>query len=261
MEKMMQSAMKIKWVAAFAVLSLAGMATAGSSPTNNTTIEAMPAKLETQFALSAVPPALREGASVYLLDPKKGYALSKQGTSGLTCIVQRTDWVLGDYRNDIYFPVCYDAAGTKTYLKSIMDAAALRAQGMGPAALKAEMQKRFRDQTYGAPEKAGLSYMVGPLMRTVAPPDLKVHTMAMPHLMFYAPHVTNEDIGAVPDLKDSSSLIYPFVEQHTASSGEENYIIQMMGEAEKAKILAAEKPLLEELCAYRDVLCLKHAGH
>jgi hypothetical protein len=39
--------------------------------------------------------------------------------------------------------------------------------------------------------------MVAPIMRTVGPPDLKVRTMAMPHVMFYAPHVTNEDIGAV----------------------------------------------------------------
>jgi hypothetical protein len=257
----MDSAMKIKWVAAFAALSLAGMASADSTRATDTTIEAMPAKLETQFALSAVPPALREKASVYLLDPRKGYALARQGTSGVTCIVQRTDWEMADYRNDIYWPVCYDAAGTKTYLKSIMDAAALRAQGLSPTALKAEMQKRFQDQTYTAPEKAGVSYMVGPLMRTLGPPDLKVHTMAMPHLMFYAPGVTNEDLGAVPDLKDPDSLMYPFMDKHTGSSGAESYIIQMIGEAEKAKILAAEKPLIDRLCAYRDVLCLDHSAH
>jgi hypothetical protein len=261
MEKMMESAMKIKWVTAFAAVGLAGMATAGSTPPNPATLEAMPAKLETQFALSAVPPAMRDQASVYLLDPKQGYALSKQGTSGVTCIVQRTEWAMAEYRNDIYYPVCYDAAGTRSYLKFTMDAAALRAQGMSAAALKAEIQKRYREKTYQAPEKAGVSYMVGPIMRTIGPPDLKVHTMAMPHLMFYAPNVTNQDLGAVPDLNDPSSLIYPFMDEHTESSGEENYIIQLMGETEKAKIVAAEKPLLDELCAYRDVLCLNHSAH
>jgi hypothetical protein len=258
---MMERAMKIKWLAALAALGLAGMASGDSTPSNGTTLEAMPPKLETQFALSAAPPALRERASVYLLDPKQGYTLSKQGTSGVTCIVQRTEWEIADYRNDIYWPVCFDAAGTKTYLKAAMDAAALRAQGLIPAALKAEMQKRFREKTYKAPQKAGVSYMVGPLMRSQGPPDMKVHTMAMPHLMFYAPGVTNEDLGAVPDLKDPSSLMYPFMDQHTASSGVESYIIQMIGDAEKAKIAAAEKPLVEELCAYRDVLCLDHAKH
>jgi hypothetical protein len=258
---MMECEKKIKWLAAFAALGLAGLASGGSPPTTDTTLEAMPARLETQFALSAVPPALRERASVYLLDPNKGYALSKQGTSGVTCIVQRTEWEIADYRNDIYWPVCFDAVGTKTYLKYAMDAAALRAQGLSAAALKAEMQKRFREKTYKAPEKVGVAYMVGPLMRTQGPPDMKVHTMAMPHLMFYAPGVTNEDLGAVPDLKNPASLMYPFMDQHTASSGVESYIIQMIGETEKAKILATEKPLADALCEYRDVLCLSHGKH
>ena len=30
--------------------------------------------------------------------------------------------------------------------------------------------------------------MVAPVMRTVGPPDMQVHTMPMPHLMFYAPN-------------------------------------------------------------------------
>jgi hypothetical protein len=253
--------MKFESVTALVALTLVGLATATPGQASETTIEPMPARLETQFALSAVPPALRDRASVYLLDPKKGYYLSKQGTSGLTCIVQRTDWEMADFRNDIYFPLCYDAAGTKTYLKTIMDAAALRAQGMSPAALKAEIEKRYEDKTYKIPEKAGLSYMVGPLMRTAGPPDMKVHTMAMPHLMFYAPYVTNEDIGAVPDISNPASLLYPFMDQHTDGNEEQNYMIQLIGEAEKAKILVDEKPLVDALCAYRDVLCLGHAKH
>lgn len=250
--------MRISWVPALVALSLVG--TAAATP-SQTTIERMPANLETQLALSAVPPALRDRASVYLLDPKTGYYSSKQGTSGVTCIVQRTDWEMADYRNDIYIPLCYDAAGTKTYLKAIMDAAALRAQGVDPAALKAEIEKRFRDKTYKAPDKTGLSYMVGPLMRTIGPPDMMVHTMAMPHLMFYAPNVTNEDIGAAPDFRVQSTLLYPFIDEHTGSNGVEGYMIQLIGEAEKAKIMADEKPLLDELCAYRDILCLAQTKH
>jgi hypothetical protein len=250
--------MKIRWIPALVAISVVGMAAAprgqATETTIETTMEQMPAKLETQFALSAVPPGLRDGATVYLLDPKKGYHLSRQGTSGVTCIVERTAWELADFRNDIYIPLCYDAAGTKTYLKVIMDAAALRAQGISPAALKAEIGKRYTDQTYKVPEKAGLSYMVAPIMRTVGPPDMKVHTMSMPHVMFYAPHITNEDIGAVPDLSVHSSLLYPFIDKQ--GNAEQSYVIQLIGEAEKAKILADDKALLDELCAWRDVLCL-----
>src|SRR5262249_13533382 len=96
----------------------------------DTTIEKMPAKLETEFALSALPVGMREQATVYLLDPKKGYQLSRRGTSGVTCLVERTAWEQADFRNDIYVPLCYDAEGSRTYLKVIIDAAALRAQGV-----------------------------------------------------------------------------------------------------------------------------------
>lgn len=252
--------MKVRWVSALVAISLVGIPpTQATETTTETTIEQMPAKLETQFALSAAPPGLRDEATVYLLDPEKGYHLSRQGTSGVTCIVERTAWELADFRNDIYIPLCYDAVGTKTYLKVIMDAAALRAQGVSPAALKAEIEKRYRDKTYNVPEKPGLSYMVAPIMRTVGPPDMKVHTMPMPHLMFYAPYVTNEDIGAVPDLSVHSSLLYPFIDKQ--GNAEQSYVIQLTGEAEKTRILSDEKALLDELCAWRDILCLADKAH
>jgi len=68
----------------------------------DTTIEQMPAKLEAQYALSALPPAMRDHATVYLLDPKKGYQLSRQGTSGVTCLVERTAWEQAELPNDSY---------------------------------------------------------------------------------------------------------------------------------------------------------------
>jgi hypothetical protein len=235
------------------------MSAAALGQTTETTIEQMPAKLETQFALSAAPPGLRERAPVSLLDPKTGYHLSRQGTSGVACLVERTVWEWVEFRNDIYIPLCYDAVGTKAHLKVIMDTATLRAQGMGPVALKAEIENRYKNKTYKAPEKPGLSYMVAPVMRALGPPDMKIHTMSMPHLMFYAPNVTNEDIGAVPDLSVHASLLYPFIDKQ--GNAEQSYMIQLIGEAETAKILADEKALLDELCAYRDVLCLAHKKH
>ncbi|CAN7157401.1 hypothetical protein LJR231_000138 [Phyllobacterium sp. LjRoot231] len=250
--------MKITLALPIIAISLIGISARPGQATE-TTIEQMPARLETQFALSALPPALRDQASVYLLDARKGYQLSRQGASGVTCLVERTVWELADFRNDIYIPLCYDAAGTRTYLKVIMDTATLRAQGMNPAALKAEIENRYNNQTYKVPDKSGLSYMVAPVMRTVGPPDMKVHTMPMPHVMFYAPNITNEDIGAVPNLSIHSSLLYPFIDKQGIA--EQSYMIQLIGEAEKAKIMADEKTLLDDLCTYRDVLCLLHTEH
>ena len=248
--------MKSKLLLTTVTISLIAVGGSAWSQVPETTIEQMPAKLETQFALSALPPALRDQATVFLLDPEKGYQLSRQGTSGVTCLVQRTVWELADFRNDIFIPLCYDAVGTKTYLKTIMDAATLRIQGMSPVALKAEMENRYKNKINKVPEKAGVSYMVAPVFRTVGPPDMKVHTTPLPHVMFYAPNVTNEDIGAVPNLGVHSSLLNPFIDRQGIA--EQSYVIQFVGEAERAKILADEKTLLDDLCAYRDILCLPH---
>src|SRR5437016_1781424 len=221
----------------------------------DTTIEQMPPRLEMQFALSALPPAMRDRATVYLLEPKSGYQLKHQGTSGVTCLVERTAWEQTDFRNDIYVPLCYDAEGSKTYLKVIMDVAVLRIQGMSPVALKTEIEKRYKNKTYLVPQKTGLSYMVAPVMRTWMMPDWQVHTMPMPHLMFYAPNMMNEDIGAVPN----ANLLYPFMFKEGIP--EQSYMIQLIGAAEKAKILADEKTLLHDLCAYRDFLCVPDMKH
>ena len=96
-------------------------------------------------------------------------------------------------------------------------------------------------------------------MRTIGPPDLQVRTMAMPHLMFYAPHLTNAHIGAKPDLTDHASLMWPFID--TQGIPEQSYMIQMVGETEKAQILREQAPLLRSLCEYRRILCLTTHSH
>ena len=88
---------------------------------------------------------------------------------------------------------------------------------------------------------------------------MKIHTMLMPHFMFYAPNVTNADIGAHPDLAVHSSLLVPFVDRQ--GNAEQTYIIQFIGDAEKANILAEEKALVADLCTYRNVLCLTNDHH
>lgn len=218
----------------------------------------MPATLEIRYALSALPPALRDDATVQVLDPARGYRVAKSGRSGVTCVVERTQWELAEYRDDLYVPLCYDAEGTRTYLQAILDAAALRARGMDAATLKATIAARFRDGTY-VPRKTGVSYMLAPVMRTLGPPDMQVHTMAMPHLMMYAPGVTNADLGARPDLADPASLRWPFIDRQGDDA--HSYIIQMAGAAEAAGIVARERPLLDALCRHRAELCLPSQPH
>lgn len=226
-------------------------ANASGSPT---TLDRMPEPLEVRYALSALPPHLRDAATTYTLDPARGYVLNRQGTNGMSCIVVRSDWQMPErpFRNDVYWPVCYDAEGSKTLLQDYLYAAELRARGVDSKHVHSEVTKRFGTPAYPNPARTGIAYMTAPIMRGFA--DSKVPdpmTMNLPHYMFYAPNAKDSDIGGKPFSQ------YPFI--LSMSPGRDDYIILMVGEAEKAKILLESKDLLAELCSYRDFLCTTEA--
>jgi len=222
-------------------------ANAGSSQVK---LERMPEELETAYAFSALPPHLRDGATVYLLDPSKGYVLSRRGTNGMNCVVVRSDWQWPKrpFRDDIYWPVCYDSEGSKTLLQDYMFAAELRARGMDAEQVSHEVTKRFGTAAYPNPARAGISYMLGPVMRSVGDQNVpEPVTMNMPHYMFYAPNVKDADIGGKPFSE------YPFM--LSMYPGRDDVIILFAGETEKAKIMVDSKDLLIKLCSYRSYLC------
>jgi len=216
-------------------------------------LERMPQPLEVRFALSAAPPHLRDHATVYVLDPAKGYVLNRQGTNGVSCIVVRTDWQFTkeDVRDDIFWAVCFDAEGSKTLLQDYFYAAELRAtKGMNASQIHDAVMKRFGvGASLGSPNpsRTGVAYMIAPIMRgyTHLPEPV---TMNMPHYMFYAPNMKDADIGG-----NGFSAQYPFV--LSMSHGRDDYIIMLVGEAEKAKILSDERELQTQLCSYRTYLC------
>lgn len=226
-------------------------------------LKPMPRDLEIRFALSALPPDMRPQATVYALDTATGYKIVQAGQSGVECLVERTAWELGTDRDDIYIPLCYDRSGLKGHFQAIKDAAAMRAHGMDAVAIKAEITRRYQQHAYPVPSRAGLSYMLSPIMRTKSSPDFKVtrdhpdldvQTGVMPHLMVYASGVSNADIGAAPDMSRPQTLSPVFVD--TQGNAEQSYMIVPAAPSERAKIMADEKPLIDALCAYRDVLCL-----
>jgi hypothetical protein len=81
-------------------------------------LEKMPEPLEKRFALSALPPHLRDAATTYALDLQKGYVVDRKGTNGFSCIVMRTEWSWPElaFRDDIFVPICYDDEGSKKML-------------------------------------------------------------------------------------------------------------------------------------------------
>jgi hypothetical protein len=209
-------------------------------------LEKMPADLETDFALSSLPPYIRAGASVYLLDPEKGYFLARTGTNSFICFVVRTDWERAVFRSDFATAISYDAEGAKVIFPVFADVAAMRATGKFTAAqIKDTIARRFSTGFYKAPSKPGLSYMLAPLMRSNTGPvgDTTIASFSLPHYMFYAPYVSAADIGG--DAPDGRIMVLG------DGKGAHGYIMVTAGKMEKAQILEDNKALLARLIAYK----------
>jgi hypothetical protein len=216
-------------------------------------LEKMPVDLETEFALSALPPHLRDSATVYLLDPMKGYYIGRQGTNGFSAFVDRTDWEWAEFIQDNYAAISYDSEGSKTYLPVFFAVAEMRASGKySPLEIREIIIKRVKDGTYKAPSRVGVSYMLSPLLRTHPGQSKEIVNMVMPHYMFYAPRVDNSDIGGVWDEHSPYAIGTGDVLDKNHSIF--NYIIIPAGDMEKAKIVEANKDLLKKLAAYKPYL-------
>jgi hypothetical protein len=219
-------------------------------------IEPLPRDLEIQLALSALPPHLRANATVYILNPDKGFEVARQGTNGFHTFVARTgddtfrgSWPFTKYRDDILYPVSFDKAGVGAQMRVFLDAAAMQAKGTPPGELKKIIKDRFKSGYYNAPDRAGVSYMLSPILRTYLnnDEDDSVGTLNVPHVMYYAPNVSNEDIGG-----GKLGGMYPFV----IMPGPHGYMIQFLGLTERAAINKEYEEMLARLCKIKDVWCL-----
>lgn len=226
----------------------------------------MPADLETDLALSALPPHLRSGASVYLLDPDKGYYAVRKGTNGFVCFIDRTDWEWGKYRKDVFAPMAYDPEGARTIFPVFRDVAAMRAAGKLTALqVRDTVISRYHRGIYKAPAREGLSYMLAPIMRvyTGKPGDESVMTMSMPHYMFYASYVTGEDMGIDNDSPTGPWWINSGDAVMGKGKGPVGFVVMAARDAETAKIRDNGKDLLKRLAAYSpyfklDAMAMKH---
>lgn len=217
-------------------------------------IEPLPGDLEIQLALSALPRHLRENATVYTLNPAKGFEVGRKGTGDFHAFVARIgddafrgSWPLTEYRSDILYPVAFDRAGSRAQMRVFFDAAEMQAKGADPGELKKIIQERFKSGLYKAPERAGVSYMLSPVLRTYTNDTDRVLTISYPHVMYYAPHVSSEDIGA-----GKLGGTDPFVILH----GPHGYMVQALGLAERAAITEEYKEMLQRLCRINDRWCL-----
>ncbi|HET6489352.1 MAG TPA: hypothetical protein VFG28_06275 [Syntrophales bacterium] len=254
---------KVQTFAVIAALlfSLGAGAADDQTPKLMNRIEPLPRDLEIQLALSALPRHLRDKATVYILNPDKGFEVAREGTNGFHAFVARTgddafrgSWAFTKYRDDILYPISFDQAGAKQQMRVFFDAAQMQAKGTPPGELKKIIKDRYKSGYYKAPERAGISYMLSPILRTYYNPEQSgeesdsVPTINYPHVMYYAPNVSNEEIGG-----GKLGGMYPFV----IMPGPHGYFIQPIDLTERAAINKEYEGMLARLCKIKKVWCLE----
>jgi hypothetical protein len=178
-----------------------------------------------RLAVNALPKDLRGGASVLVLEAA-GYTKVKAGTNPFTCMVSR--------RGGNFYPVCFDAEGTRTILPAFADDASLRLAGASDQEVEHKMAEGFESGKYRPPAAPGIAYMLSPAtyMRDASG---KLHR-APPHTMFYAPYLINADIGGIMGKT-------AFVDR----PGPHGMIIVVAGQKERETLLAESQSLVDEV--------------
>jgi mannose-6-phosphate isomerase-like protein (cupin superfamily) len=175
--------------AAFAA-SLALYAQSGTPSSPARLPELLPRDHEITLALAAAPAHLRDGAAVYVLE-SNGYVLARKGANGFTCLVHR-DHPMNQK------PTCWDREGSETIVPAVLREGELLMQGKPLPEVRAEIKKGFDSGAFIAPRRPGVAYMLSNSNRNFNRQTGGVDIFP-PHVMFYAPNLTDADIGSKGD--------------------------------------------------------------
>ena len=180
--------------------------------------------LEERLAVNALPRELRDGATVLVL-AEAGYVKARQGTNPFTCLVSR--------RGGNFYPVCFDQEGTRTILKAFADDAVMRLKGQTDEDIERQIADGFAQGRYQPPSRPGIAYMLSPATYMLNNGKL---VRTPPHTMFYAPFLTNADIGGIMGKT-------AFVDR----PGPHGMIIVLAGQKEREAFLSESQPLVDEI--------------
>lgn len=142
---------------------------------------------EIRLAASAGPPHVSAAATIYRRTAR-GYEIARAGTNGFACLVEQSHPSSSE-------PICYDREGVASHLQATLARAAWRAQGVDSAEITRRIVEGYERGTFRAPQRPGIAYMLSPETRFWNPSTGAIEA-GTPHLMFYAPNLTNADIGS-----------------------------------------------------------------
>jgi hypothetical protein len=143
---------------------------------------------EIALALSAAPAGVAAKAGVYVLE-KNGYVKVRDSQNGFVCLV--------DHRipNSVE-PQCPDEEGAKSFLPRFLMTASLRAQGKSEPEIRQAVRDAFAKGTLRPPMRPGVNYMLSTKNVVTIDEEKGIAAPFPPHLMFYAPYLTNAALGS-----------------------------------------------------------------
>ncbi|MEM8983598.1 MAG: DUF885 domain-containing protein [Pseudomonadota bacterium] len=146
----------------------------------------LPEACETSIALSAAPAYLRAGAGVWVLTAD-GFRETRSASNPFTCVVNRDD-------PRVLKPTCYDAEGARNILPKVLWFGESLLAGRSVESIRADVKAGFASGRFERVTRPGVAYM---LSRYNRPVNRQTGELGFfpPHVMFYAPDLTNDDIG------------------------------------------------------------------
>jgi hypothetical protein len=152
---------------------------AGSQP------QLMDRQKEIALALSACPSFVANKAAVYVLE-KAGYVKVRDSQNGFTALVQHSLPTAQE-------PRCMDAEGTRTHLPRLLKVAELRGEGKSREEIQRFVADAFAKGVFQPPARPGVDYMLS--TENLVPNEKGIVGPYPPHVMFYAPYLTNAELG------------------------------------------------------------------
>jgi hypothetical protein len=114
-------------------------------------------------------------------------------------------------------PTCWDSEGTTTIVPKVLRVGELLMQGKSLAEIDQDIADGFRTGRFRPPSRPGIAYMLSGDIRNVTPAGTSSFP---PHVMLYAPNLTNADIGVTPEALAANPNL-PFI----AYQGPHGYFI------------------------------------
>lgn len=159
---------------------------------------ALPDSEEIQLARSAAPAEISGAASVYTVRDGKPLVL-RTGTNGCACMVAR------DLHEGSLYPICFDVEATKSVLPRELMEVSLRSTGRSEDQVIRAVDSAYQSGALRPPATLAVAYMMSSRQVLFSSPLAEGRRVGAwhPHLMFYVPDATPEQLGLRPDSRVS----------------------------------------------------------